>query len=158
MRRKEREVIDIEMIDRIISGCDCCRIALCDGSGAPYIVPLSFGYERTAAGCFFYFHGARAGRKLELMEQNPNVGFELDSDHRIIGGEQACDYTTYYSSVIGTGRLERVEVHADKVHALDCIMEHYEPGKTWSYDEKIVQATEILRLTIREMSCKAYQS
>ncbi len=158
MRRKEREVTDIEKIDRIIAGCDCCRIALCDGACAPYIVPLSFGYERTADGCFFYFHGARKGRKLELMERNPNVGFELDSDHQIVRGEEACDYSTHYCSVIGTGRLERVLAYADKLRALDCIMAHYEPGKRWAYDEKIVQATEILRLTVGELSCKAYDA
>lgn len=156
MRRKEREVTDIEKIDQIIAGCDCCRIALCNGSDAPYIVPLSFGFERTAEGCFFYFHGARTGRKLELMEQNPNAGFELDSDHQIVRGGRACDYSTHYCSVVGTGRLERASAYADKLHALDCIMAHYEPDKSWTYDEKVVQATEILCLRVKELSCKAY--
>lgn len=156
MRRKEREVTDLETIDRIIDGCDCCRIALCDGEHAPYIVPLSFGYEHTEAGRFFYFHGAQKGRKLELMARNPHVGFELDAAHQIIPGEKACDYSTHFRSVIGTGRLERVTGYADKLHALDCIMAHYSPGKEWSYDEKIVRVTEILRLTVEELSCKAF--
>lgn len=60
--------------------------------------------------------------------------------------------------MIGTGRLERVFAYADKFHALDCIMAHYEPDKSWTYDEKFVQATEILRLTVGELSCKAYES
>ena len=158
MRRREREVTDIGVIDRIITSCDCCRIALCDGENAPYIVPVSFGYEHTADGCFFYFHGAREGRKLELMARNPNAGFELDSDHQVVRGGRACDYSTHYCSVIGTGRLERVSAYADKLHALDCIMAHYEPGRKWSYAEKAVHATEILRLTVGELSCKAYES
>lgn len=156
MRRKEREVTDIEKIDQIISGCDCCRIALCNGTDAPYIVPVSFGFERTAEGCFFYFHGARTGRKLELMERNPNVGFELDSDHQILRGEKACDYSTHFRSVIGTGKLARISSYAGKVHALNCIMQHYEPQKNWSYDGKTIQATEVLSLCVAELSCKAF--
>lgn len=157
MRRKEREITDIKKIDEILRSCDCCRIALCDGENAPYIVPMSFGFERTDAGCYFYFHGARSGRKLELMDRNPNVGFELDTAHEIIAGAAACDYTTHYQSVTGAGKLEALSSEADRLHALDCIMEHYVPGTTWIYDEKVLNATNILCLTVTEMNCKVYE-
>lgn len=158
MRRKEREVTDLNQINAVLTECDCCRIALSGGAGAaPYIVPLSFGWERAPQGLCLYFHGARQGRKLRLMDQNPQVGFEMDAAHQIIRGELACDYTTHYHSIIGSGRLERLSGYADKLHALTCIMEHYEPGRTWTFHEKIVQATQILRLTVEELSCKAYK-
>ncbi len=43
MRRKEREITEQAKINEIIQNCDCLRLALAD-EGAPYIVPVSFGY------------------------------------------------------------------------------------------------------------------
>ena len=157
MRRREREVTHPDRIDAVIQSCDCCRIALCGGEEAPYIVPLSFGWERTPEGVLLYFHGSGKGRKMELIGCSPRTGFEMDTAHQIVGGGAACSYSTHYRSVIGTGRIERVTRYADKLHALDRIMEHYEPGKSWTYEEKTVRATEVLRMMVKELSCKAFE-
>lgn len=44
LRRKDREVKDIEDINNIIKECKTCHIAMVD-DGMPYVIPLSFGYE-----------------------------------------------------------------------------------------------------------------
>ena len=59
----------------IILACSCCRLGFCDEGGA-YIVPLNFGYEERGGKRTFYFHGAREGRKMELIKAGGPVGFE----------------------------------------------------------------------------------
>jgi nitroimidazol reductase NimA-like FMN-containing flavoprotein (pyridoxamine 5'-phosphate oxidase superfamily) len=66
MRRKDREVTDMNEIIEIIKKCDVCRLAFFDKE-YPYIVPLNFGYSYDGAKLELYFHGANAGKKLELL-------------------------------------------------------------------------------------------
>ena len=44
MRRKDREVKDLNTIKEIISKCEVVRLAMCEDN-IPYIVPLNYGYE-----------------------------------------------------------------------------------------------------------------
>ena len=78
MRRKEREVIDDVQIDGIIRKCKICRVGFYD-NGEVYIVPLNFGFVHSGNKRIFYFHGAKEGRKFELIRHKPEVGFELDT-------------------------------------------------------------------------------
>ena len=44
MRRKDREVADLEGQLAILEQCPVCRVAINDpASGVPYLVPLNFG-------------------------------------------------------------------------------------------------------------------
>ncbi len=90
MRKKEREVTDIDEIESIISRSDVCRIAFAD-KDVPYIVTMNFGYTHGKPGSL-YFHCANEGRKLEMIRKNNYVCFELDTDHEIKTGKHACDY------------------------------------------------------------------
>ena len=65
MRKKNKEITDIDEIEGIIKKATCCRIGLVDGD-EPYIVPLNFGYENST----LYFHGASEGRKIDLIKDN----------------------------------------------------------------------------------------
>ena len=75
MRRKDREITDEAKIDEIISRCNCCRIGFND-SGEVYIVPLNFGYVKQDGRRTFYFHSAKDGRKIDLVKEGYEVGFE----------------------------------------------------------------------------------
>ena len=44
MRRKDREVTELEAVMEIIRQCDVLRLGLADGD-YPYIVPMNFGWE-----------------------------------------------------------------------------------------------------------------
>ena len=43
MRRKDREVTEMEEIQQIFDECKVCRIGIMDENG-PYIVPVNYGY------------------------------------------------------------------------------------------------------------------
>ncbi len=112
MRRKDREVTDPHRLTEIIRACDCCRLGIRDGEGA-YVVPLNFGYRAEGKGVF-YFHCAKEGYKLTLLEQAPNVGFEMDTHHELRRGPKGCDFTFLYSSVMGRGVVRTVTALAEK--------------------------------------------
>ncbi len=75
MRRKEREVENIEEIFDILNRCDTIKIAMHNGV-YPYIVPVSFGTEIVDNKFIIYFHCAQSGMKIDLLKANPNVCVE----------------------------------------------------------------------------------
>ena len=58
--------------------CDTCRVAMFDET-FPYIIPLNFGTDLEDNQLYLYFHGAKIGKKIDLMKQNKNVSFEMAS-------------------------------------------------------------------------------
>lgn len=152
MRRKEREVNNSELIELIISNSDVCRIAFVDNNN-PYIVAMNFGYSGGDQPCL-YFHCANEGRKLEIIKKNNYVCFQMDTDHKIYGGEKGCDWGMKYSSVVGYGNISVVSDQVSRKKGLDCLMKHYGDDQNFSYDEKVMASTTILRLDITEMTGK----
>jgi len=132
MRKKEKEITDIDEIDRIIKTAKVCRLGLVDND-EPYIVPVCFGYERNA----LYFHSALEGRKIELIRKNNKICFEIDTDVEIVSSEKPCGWTTKYRSVIGVGRAHILEGDEDKAHGLSLIMKQYSDGEPDSDFEKL---------------------
>jgi len=148
MRKKEREICDPKEVESIISRACVCRLAMCDG-GAPYVVPLCFGYEKGA----LHFHSATEGRKLEILKKNPRVSFEMDIDWEIVRSGDHCNMR--YRSVIGFGSAAFVEAPEDKRNSLDLIMRHYHQ-EPFAYPEATLKRTAIIKVEIEEMTGKAY--
>ena len=69
MRRKDREVTEMEEIQQIFDECKVCRIGIMDENG-PYIVPVNYGYVREEGKVILYIHGAREGKKIDLIRKN----------------------------------------------------------------------------------------
>lgn len=155
MRRKDLAITDSAAIDAIIQGCDCCRLAFADGTH-PYIVPLSFGYTHENGVRSFYFHGAAAGRKVDLMRKLGYAGFELDSDSRINPNEKACDFSVRYQSVIGEGDVSEVTELSEKAAALQILMKHYSGRDDWELPETVLKKTVVFKLTVKELSARAH--
>lgn len=160
MRRQDREVTDGARIREIINSCAVCRLGFCDKEEV-YIVPLNFGYEEKDGKYIFYFHGAKSGRKAELIRRSaalpeaPRTGFELDGEFGLVdGGEEACRYSMRYCSVIGSGRVEEIDDMEEKRRALDCIMAHYTEKAAWEYPEAMLKAVGVFRLEAEKLSCK----
>lgn len=162
MRRQDREVTDRARIREIIDSCSVCRLGFCDKDEV-YIVPLNFGYEETDGKSVFYFHGAKTGRKADLIRRSASVmetgmhrvGFELDRESGLVdGGEQACRYSMRYCSVIGSGYMSELEEPEEKRQALNCIMAHYTEKTAWEYPDEMLNAVGVFRLEAEKLSCK----
>ena len=159
MRRKDREVTDRKAIIKIIESCQCCRIGFQDDSEV-YIVPLNFGFEYDEERYVLYFHGAKEGRKIDLIAKSPRVVFEMDTNHEIYAkdnNEIACAYTARFQSVIGTGKVSMVCDADEKKHGLLLIMEHTTQKCEWSFDEKMLNAVAVFKLEVEKLSCKVHE-
>ncbi|MDE5539925.1 MAG: pyridoxamine 5'-phosphate oxidase family protein [Bacilli bacterium] len=156
MRRKDREVTDSKRIEDIIRRCSCCRIGFYD-EGEIYIVPLNFGYELKNNAYVFYFHGAKEGRKIDLIQKSPKVGFEMDNDGIVCApndAEAACSYTNRFQSIIGNGIVSIVSDTEEKKMGLTLIMEHNAGKREWQFDDRMVDAVTVFKLEVTKISCK----
>ncbi len=156
MRRKDREVTEMEDILNIIKKCDICRIALFDEE-YPYIIPMNFGYSYEEGILKLFFHGAKEGTKLSLIEKNPKAAFEMDCSHRLITGEAACDYSMDYESVCGNGTI-RILDPGQTSFALSCLMQQYTKDIDLSYKEAYLNAITVMELTVEHITGKRRHS
>lgn len=156
MRRKDREVTDCQKIKEIIMSCRCCRLGFYD-DGEVYIVPLDFGYREEEGKRIFYFHGAKEGRKIHLIEKSPVVGFELDTNCHLLPGKSACEYTSLYQSVIGTGKVTIVKEEKNKVKALQSILFHSTGRDDWDIPPQALDKLAVFQLEVEKLSCKENQ-
>lgn len=156
MRRKDREITDTIRIADIISRCTCCRIGFHD-DGEVYIVPLNFGYEARDNTYVFYFHGAREGRKIDLIQKNPHVGFEMDTNYALNEADMACGHSARFQSIIGNGTVSMVSELEEKKLGLSLLMEHNTGKREWDFDEKMLNAVAVFKMVVTKMSCKEHQ-
>lgn len=152
MRRKDRQIKDINEIESIISCSDVCRVAFADNN-TPYIVTMNFGYSGGDHMCL-YFHCATEGKKMDMIKKNNYVCFEMDTDHRLYKGTKGCDWGMKYSSIVGYGNISVIAEMEEKRTGLNYIMKHYAGSGDFSYDTIILEKMVVLRLDIREMTGK----
>jgi nitroimidazol reductase NimA-like FMN-containing flavoprotein (pyridoxamine 5'-phosphate oxidase superfamily) len=148
MRRKDREINDIDLIEDIIRNSLVCRLGM-SRDNQPYVVPLCFAYSDNTV----YFHSAGEGLKLEILQQNPNVCVEFDIDQEVIQGATPCEWGMQYRSVIGFGKASFVEDLEEKRKGLDAIMKHYS-GRSFEYVEPAIESTCIIKVAIESMTGK----
>jgi nitroimidazol reductase NimA-like FMN-containing flavoprotein (pyridoxamine 5'-phosphate oxidase superfamily) len=149
MRRKDKEITDMVVIESILQEADVCRLAMVDGQ-VPYMVPMSFGYQNR----ILYFHSAPEGRKLNILKKNNLVCFEAESNVKVFRGENPCNWTMKYFSVIGSGRAEITEDLAEKELALNLIMEKYNGPGEYRYPVEALEKIVIIKVVVDEISGK----
>ena len=154
MRRKDREVTDIDEILQIIQNTDILHLGLFDGD-YPYIVPLHYGYEYRDEKLVFYMHSAKEGHKLELVNNNPNVCIELEGGTELIsGGDVACAYGAAFASVIAKGHAEIVSDVEEKVKGLKLLMEK-QTGREFEINEKMTATVAVIKVEVHEFTAKS---
>ena len=155
VRRKDREINDYSKIIEIINDCDCCRLGLVDNNEA-YIIPMNFGYDIIDGNILLYFHCANEGRKIDLLPKQSVVSFEMDTKHRLTEGNLGCDFSFLYQSIMGTGTVKEVSDIDEKIYGLQKIMAHYTNKTQWEFNEKVLNVTKVLKLSVSALSCKEH--
>ncbi|MDD6255815.1 MAG: pyridoxamine 5'-phosphate oxidase family protein [Eubacteriales bacterium] len=155
MRRKDREINDLnEIVEKIIDKSDVIRIGLADGD-YPYIVPLNYGYSFNNGELEFYVHGAKAGRKMDLIRKNPVCSFEIDTAHKPVFIKDKKYATMNFESAMGRGKIEIIDNEQEKIRMLDSLTERYEPPEGFVYNPKSVPVTEVMKIVVTEITGKA---
>ncbi len=149
MRRKDKEIKEKSLLESIMKKAAVCRLAMSENN-IPYVVPLNFAYKDG----YLYLHSAREGRKIEILKKNEQVCFEIDIEHELLRGENACDWTMKYYSVIGYGRACLVDDFAAKKEALEIIVQKYSNQTTASYREEAINNVIVIKVVIDNLTGK----
>lgn len=152
MTRRERQVTDINEIKRILDSAKVLHLGLCVDN-EPYVVPMNYGYVMDSDKLCVYLHGARRGKKLDMMRENPRVFFELCCDITPFEGDVACRYGITYSSVMGKGTATIVEDMDEKRRALAVLMKT-QTGKDFSFEDRMAEVVSVIRIDVDEYTAK----
>ncbi|MDR3001836.1 MAG: pyridoxamine 5'-phosphate oxidase family protein [Fibromonadaceae bacterium] len=123
MRRKDKEIVDVNDKINVVKKCKVCRLALSEND-MPYIVPLNYGYIFENETLTLFFHGAVEGKKLDIIRINSNACFEIDCDRNLVEGKTPLDYGFAFKSIIGFGKIVILEEANEKTYGLNQIMKH----------------------------------
>lgn len=155
MGRSDRMVTERSDIISIIDKCDCLHLALIDGD-FPYVLPMNFGFEDDGEKLTLYFHGAKDGKKWELIANNPHAAFSMSCAHELVPGKVPCASTFKYMSVCGKGLVKMVEGD-ERMHALTVIMAHYDRKQTHTFEEKHARAVSVFKMEVESFTGKSRQ-
>ena len=153
MRRKDREITDINKIMEILGECKVMRLGMCLDN-IPYVTPLNFGYELTERGFVFYFHCAPEGKRLDIIGQNPNGFAAIDNRGTITPAEKACGYSCDYKSVMALGTARVITDNSEKKHALSLLMKA-QTGKDFTFEDNDLEGVSVVAVDVSEISAKA---
>lgn len=150
MRRREREITDRSEIEAIIKQERIMHLAFADG-GTPFLVPVFYAWD----GASLYVHSARQGRKVDIMERNPTVCFEISQTDGVVESEEACDFEARHRTVIGYASASFVEEESEKIRALDLIVGRF-TDQQFVYPPAKVAATAVIRLMVLSLTGKSH--
>lgn len=149
MRRRGRE-LDRDQCEKLLEEGLHGVLSLSGDGGWPYAVPLNYVYRDGK----LYFHGAKAGHKLDALRRDPRASFCVVTRDRVIPEK----YTTDYRSVVAFGLLREVTEEAEKRAALHALAAKYAPAETEESRERAVNAelaaTAVLELTVVHVTGK----
>ena len=149
MRRPEKQIRDERMMKTILEDAIICRIGLCKDN-VPYVVPMNFAYCEKA----LYLHAAKAGKKMDIINENPLVCFEMEYGAEVTPAPTSCGWSMKYYSIIGQGNASIITDTEDKVRALNQLMEKYAGEEKPSYSDEVLAKVAIIRIDITEMTGK----
>lgn len=127
MRRSDFEFEDRGAIAEFLNAIEFGTLVIPDS--IPYAVPLSFCY----ADLEIYLHGAKAGRKHELLKHNPKVSFSAAKPYAYIPSSflnGTMIPTQFFFSVFVEGQFCVVEDLEEKKRILTLLVQKYEPHNT----------------------------
>ena len=126
--KKSVTITDKKIIQNILDDAEFGTLALCSNN-RPYSLPINF-VEMNGE---FYFHGAKKGKKLDLIKENSFASFCVVESYSLLPSYystqdgSACPATQLFKSVIIDGKMLLVEHYDEKAKANKTL---YEDGNT----------------------------
>lgn len=156
MRRQDRRITDPAMICAVLDKCRTLHLGLVE-DGRAYIVPLNYGWTEENGRYTLYAHSAAEGRKVELIAEGADVGFEMETGVEYFDADTACGWGNRYESIIGEGRATLLEMPEEKRQALAAIMAHYSARKDYTFEDAMVNLVQVIQIDVTALSCKIHE-
>jgi nitroimidazol reductase NimA-like FMN-containing flavoprotein (pyridoxamine 5'-phosphate oxidase superfamily) len=152
MRVSKKEIHDQQVIVELLTESPVGRLGTIGRDGCPMIKPLNFIYYHGK----IYFHSAQEGEKIEQIQRDGRVCFEVDLPLAYVRSRDLpCRADYLYRSVIIKGRAHLVADREEKVSALKALMQKYQPEGGYSaFSEEKLTLTAVVRIDIGEMTAK----
>ena len=153
MRQAKKAINDPEVLHHILRACRVDRLGTNGKDGYPRIKPLNYVLHEGR----IYFHSAREGEKIDDINRDDRVCFEVDQPLAFVRGaaDNPCRAEYLYRSVIIRGRARIVEDEGERRSALSALMEKYQPGGGYGpFREEKLAITAVVRIDIEAMSGK----
>ena len=96
------------------------------------------------------------GRKIDLISKSSKVTFEMDSNHELIEGKTACNYSERFQCVMGIGLISFVKDSEEKALALNEIMFQNTGKKDWDFPEAMLNGVAVFKIEVTSLSCKEH--
>jgi hypothetical protein len=152
-RKRERGTHDRATIDAILDEALIAHLGIADEHGQPFVIP-TFHARR---GDVVYLHGSTASRALRALKGGAPACLTVSLLDGLVLARAAMHHSANYRSAMLLGRARPVEDRAEKLAALEAIVEHIVPGR-WAEarepNENELRATAVLALPIDEASAK----
>lgn len=152
-RKRDRGAYDRATIDAILDEALIAHLGIADEDGQPFVIPTLHARR----GDVVYLHGSTASRALRALEGGAPACLTVSLLDGLVLARAAMHHSANYRSAMLLGRARPVEGRAEKLAALEAIVEHIVPGR-WAEarqpNENELKATAVLALPIDEASAK----
>ena len=152
LRRKKRAITDEEARE-LLATCKRGVFAVNGDDGYPYAIPVNYFFD--AEHDKIYFHGAKAGHKVDALKRDDKVCFTVYGNEHFEPG----DWAPYVQSTVIFGRCRLVEdAAATEARVRELGLKYY-PGREEVEKEiaKAIKGVQLYEITIEHLTGKQIQ-
>ena len=123
-------------------------------NGYPYAIPINYFYDNETQK--IYFHGSKAGHKVDALKDSDKVCFTVYGDEHI---DESEPWAPYVQSAVVFGRCRLLEPGPESIDRLKEFAMKYYPSEQL-VDKEIAhagRAVQMFEITIEHMSGKQVQ-
>ena len=154
-RHRERGTYDRSVLNAILDEGLVCHVGFNDGD-TTYVLPT--GYARVDD--VLYVHGASANHMLGVLARETQACVTVTLLDGLVLARASFHHSMNYRSAVIFSTGTKIDDPAEKLQALNAIVEHIVPGRTSDARPPTVEelrATLVVRLPIEEFSAKVRQ-
>ena len=152
--RKKINEIDRNATEALLQSNRRGILAMNGDNGYPYAIPINYFYDIETQK--IYFHGAKAGHKVDALKASDKVCFTVYGDERI---DESEPWAPYVQSAVVFGRCCLLEVGPESIARLKEFAMKYYPDEALADDQiaRNGRPTQMFEITIEHMSGKQVQ-
>ncbi|WP_175778925.1 pyridoxamine 5'-phosphate oxidase family protein [Burkholderia cenocepacia] len=147
---------DRTMLHRIVDEAYVCHIAFGDGQNT-HCIPTAH-WRR---GDDLYIHGSNGSRMIKALSAGTQACVAMTLLDGLVLARSAFNHSMNYRSAVIYGQFDVIEGSAEKLAALDALMDKIAPGRKHEArpgNSKEINATSVLRISMAEAAVKVSDS